>query len=734
MGSSSTQSVTDVDLEKDGEEVNAENTEGGHRSSRGAGTKRRKQGGGSVRETKKKSGIRTRSWVWDHFTRFTTNKNACRCNYCTREMGCATANGTTCLKNHLHVCKEYKLWQDCRNQTQHVLNPVGDGLQLSRVSEDVFKEASNEMLVLGELPLSFIESLAWKNFCNKVKLHNPHSRRTATREIVEMYVKKKAELMKVIAANKQRISVTTDIWVAPTTGASYMVITAHFVDSTWRLRKLTIGFKHVLDHKGSTISSVLLDCLAEWGIKKVFTITVDNATANTNAMDKFKDEFSLIGNDSLVLGGEYLHLRCAAHIVNLVVKDGLHEINQSVEAIRNAVQYVRASSKRVEAFEQKVESGNMKRGSLSLDCKTRWNSTFLMLTRASKFRLAFDRMEAEDKLYNDYFCEKVEGKKRVGPPSKENWDEVEKLLKFLVIFYDSTLVVSASSTLSSYKCYNEIVTIERNLIAMSTNADEKLRSKAKAMKEKFDKYWGGLKKINKMLIIATVFDPRKKMKFASLCFDKLYGKDSAESKQLNASVSDVLEDLFEEYKYHADAAKSGAFSQSQSTATSSQGGQESQFYQNMESDSDLQYERMDTVYKEMVNDIGFQDASTELELYLKERVENPKPNPLGIPYDVLGWWKNNSAKYPILALIAKDILAMQVSSVASESAFSNSNRILDPFRSCLTHYMIEVLMCTEQWLKCEIQLNERGMVTTLQMLEEIEDQDKLQRGKFCRFQ
>lgn len=49
---------------------------------------------------------------------------------------------------------------------------------------------------------------------------------------------------------------------------------------------------------------------------------------------------------------------------------------------------------------------------------------------------------------------------------------------------------------------------------------------------------------------------------------------------------------------------------------------------------------------------------------------------------------------------------MQVSSVASESAFSTSGRVLDPSRSCLTHYMIEVLMCTEQWLKCEIKVAE----------------------------
>lgn len=57
-----------------------------------------------------------------------------------------------------------------------------------------------------------------------------------------------------------------------------------------------------------------------------------------------------------------------------------------------------------------------------------------MLSRALKFRAAFDRVEVEDKLYNDHFQEIVEGKKRVEPPTSEDWDKVESLVKFLVIF------------------------------------------------------------------------------------------------------------------------------------------------------------------------------------------------------------------------------------------------------------------------------------------------------------
>lgn len=52
----------------------------------------------------------------------------------------------------------------------------------------------------------------------KINLYKPHSRRTATRDIVEMFVKKKESLKKWLHTNQQRVSLTTDIWVFQMTG------------------------------------------------------------------------------------------------------------------------------------------------------------------------------------------------------------------------------------------------------------------------------------------------------------------------------------------------------------------------------------------------------------------------------------------------------------------------------------------------------------------------------------
>ncbi|KAL0885995.1 hypothetical protein Bca101_009978 [Brassica carinata] len=112
-------------------------------------------------------------------------------------------------------------------------------------------------------------------------------------------------------------------------------------------------------------------------------------------------------------------------------------------------------------------------------------------------------------------------------------------------------------------------------------------------------------------------------------------------------------------------------------------------------------------------------------MYLKDPVENPKLL-LGIEFDILSWWKVHKMKYHVLAEMARDLLAMQVSSVASESAFSTSGRILEPHRSCLTHYMIEVLMCNEQWMHADIKLTEQ-VPTNEQMLADVELLDRLEK-------
>jgi hypothetical protein len=90
---------------------------------------------------------------------------------------------------------------------------------------------------------------------------------------------------------------------------------------------------------------------------------------------------------------------------------------------------------------------------------------------------------------------------------------------------------------------------------------------------------------------------------------------------------------------------------------------------------------------------------TELDKYLGEDREPMDPR-----FDILQWWKVQQCRYPILAKMARDILAIPVSTVASESAFSTGGRVLDCFRTALTPRMVEALVCTQDWLRASSSL------------------------------
>ena len=84
---------------------------------------------------------------------------------------------------------------------------------------------------------------------------------------------------------------------------------------------------------------------------------------------------------------------------------------------------------------------------------------------------------------------------------------------------------------------------------------------------------------------------------------------------------------------------------------------------------------------------------SELDLYLEEAVLPRTPS-----FDVLGWWKSNAPKYPTLQAIARDLLAIPVSTIASESAFSASGRLASPHRIRLHPKTLEALICIQSWL------------------------------------
>ena len=68
-----------------------------------------------------------------------------------------------------------------------------------------------------------------------------------------------------------------------------------------------------------------------------------------------------------------------------------------------------------------------------------------------------------------------------------------------------------------------------------------------------------------------------------------------------------------------------------------------------------------------------------------------------VVFDLLGWWRSHEAVYPTLSLIARDLLTVPASTVASEAAFSAGGRVVSEKRASLSPNTIEALVCLKDW-------------------------------------
>jgi len=73
-------------------------------------------------------------------------------------------------------------------------------------------------------------------------------------------------------------------------------------------------------------------------------------------------------------------------------------------------------------------------------------------------------------------------------------------------------------------------------------------------------------------------------------------------------------------------------------------------------------------------------------------------------FDILRWWHEHKLTYPVLSIMAKDILTVPVSTISSESTFSMTGRIIEERRRRLKPKTVEWLTCIKDWELAEARL------------------------------
>nr|GEW42592.1 zinc finger BED domain-containing protein RICESLEEPER 2-like [Tanacetum cinerariifolium] len=80
-------------------------------------------------------------------------------------------------------------------------------------------------------------------------------------------------------------------------------------------------------------------------------------------------------------------------------------------------------------------------------------------------------------------------------------------------------------------------------------------------------------------------------------------------------------------------------------------------------------------HKKVLNGLGFNQTSTnEFERYIGTDWINAMEQEEFESFDILSWWKGRQYQFPVLSIMARDLLSVQASTVASEFAFSLSGR------------------------------------------------------------
>ena len=169
------------------------------------------------------------------------------------------------------------------------------------------------MVIEDELPFAFGEKPGFRKFMSKAcPRFNPPSRRTCTRDVVRCFFKEKAKLKKFLKDSCQRVSLTTDWWTSQQLDG-YMTVTASFIDENWILHKKVINFFLVKGHKGDDIGKNFLKCMAEWGMERVMTVTVDNASANDDGIVFLRKQLNKISSN--IAEGKFMHMRDRKSVV-----------------------------------------------------------------------------------------------------------------------------------------------------------------------------------------------------------------------------------------------------------------------------------------------------------------------------------------------------------------------------------------------------------------------------------
>ncbi|CAG8798235.1 7250_t:CDS:2, partial [Gigaspora margarita] len=220
-------------------------------------------------------------------------------------------------------------------------------------------------------------------------------------------------------------------------------------------------------------------------------LTSDNASNIVLASSIVKD--TLADNFSNTL---FQHIRCAAHIMNIAVKKGLKLANRYLIKLCYFIKKIRKSALLIEDLKCISVSFDHPFLRPTIDCSTRWNSSFLMIDCALALRMDLDSLVIRHLALRDLQL------------FEDEWNIllVSELRNCLKPFNIATEILSKSNypTIADLRL---IISGLFNHLNTFYSDHQDMNLVVSKIQEKLDEYWPFMQEASK---IAAFFDPHFK--------------------------------------------------------------------------------------------------------------------------------------------------------------------------------------------------------------------------------
>ncbi|KAK5841233.1 hypothetical protein PVK06_010142 [Gossypium arboreum] len=554
------------------------------------------------------------SAVWEHFDRFEVKgKQVARCKDCRKECTGSIKSGTTHLKNHLDRCPAKKK----QNQERQLIFPAYTNERSSTFDKErsCFKLA--KMIIKHRSPLDMVDQEFFKNFVKDMQPGFEFQLKEILFYINQIYKEEKKKLQLYFDRLACKLNLTLSLWKNNHGKTAYCCLIAHFIDDGWEPKMKILGLRnleHIYDTK--VVGGIIRSFVSKWNIsRKVCSITVDNSFLNDGMIHQIKE--NCVSEQGSLSSTHWF-------ISFTLLEDGFRDMDGILSKLRKSIEYVTETTHGKLNFQEAAKQVKLQGGKSWDDLSFKPESDSDILDSALRSREIFCKLEQID--YN--FMLNL---------SMEEWEKAVTLQSCFKCFDDIKGTQSLTANLYFPKLCNMYE--EFGQLKKSNHPFINL------MKRKFDNYWS---LCNVAFTIAATLDPR--LKFRSSC-NETY---DLENMIKLIRFRKVLVDVYFEYANEAKnlSASSSVLIDSNSLTTETTNDCIVSYFSKFASPSNVKV---------------VASQKSELDCYLEETL-------LPSDADILGWWRVNSQRFPTLAKMARDFLAIPVSVSAPCSHISAMTR------------------------------------------------------------